>query len=90
MEVKCATKSSQFPLEGLLRMFTHKGESPQQTGVSRRKMRALLSPLRDNLSCVVGMPICEERLVSVQRHTPEVQQQNKRFLSSVQNAAAEA
>ena len=74
MEVKCATESPQLHMEGLLRMFTHKGESPQKTGQCRRKMRALLSPLRDNLSCVVGMPVCEECLGSVQRNTPEVQQ----------------
>ena len=53
-------------------------------------MQALLLPLRENLSCVVGMLVCEEGLGFVQRHSPEVQQQKRQFFSSVQNATAEA
>ena len=44
MEVKRTTKGPYLPMEGMLRMSTHKGESPQKTDQSRRKMRAVPSP----------------------------------------------
>ena len=90
MEVKCSTEGPYLPLEGMLGMSTHKGESPQKTDQIGAKMRAVPSPYRDNWSCVVGMPLCKKCLGSIPRYNPEVQKWSGRFFSFVQNVATEA
>ena len=71
-------------------MSTHTGEPPKKESSSWQEMRAVLSPLRDDLSCAVGVPVCKKCLGFVQRHTPEMQQRSRRFFPSVQSIAAEA
>ena len=89
MEVKCTTKGPYLPLEGMLGMSTHKGESPQKTDQGGAKMRAVSSPYGVNWARVVGMPPCEKCLGSVPGYNPEVQKRSGRFFPIVQDVATE-